>query len=325
MRRTKIIEPLISEENCLKSLKKSWNEINKKIKNLNKLNSSMNFDEFLAHIGYSEEEYLLRLRSSIKSTKVFLMRETNAINLNAYNKEILNLHKANMDLQFIVSPYACVNYIINYVNKSERGMSTLLRKVIDECKSSNLNLKEKFRKIANNFLNANEISAQEAAYHILSIPVSKSSRQAIYINTSTAEERVRMVKTYELLNELDSESTDIFMTELHDYYVNRPKELESLTLAEFASIFTYCKKQSQIPKNENEDEDELTSDLENVKYKLLNNMGYLSKRRFSKIIRFRKYNIKQDPDNYYREQLMLFYPWREENEITLTVLYNNYL
>lgn len=45
-----------------------------------------------------------------------------------------------------------------------------------------------------------------------------------------------------------------------------------------------------------------------------NGGGILKKRKKSKIICYVRYNKDQDPQNYYREQLMLFYPWRKEKE-----------
>ena len=33
-----------------------------------------------------------------------------------------------------------------------------------------------------------------------------------------------------------------------------------------------------------------------------------------RIIRYVKYNKKKDPENYFREQLMLFVPWRNEQK-----------
>jgi hypothetical protein len=43
--------------------------------------------------------------------------------------------------------------------------------------------------------------------------------------------------------------------------------------------------------------------------------GYVVKRREAKIIRFRNYGEQSDPNNYYREQLMLYVPWRSEEAL----------
>ena len=51
------------------------------------------------------------------------------------------------------------------------------------------------------------------------------------------------------------------------------------------------------------------------RFKLLDNSGEIIKRKRSKIIRYRKYTLQIDKENFYREQLMLFHPWRDETEI----------
>ena len=40
---------------------------------------------------------------------------------------VLYIWKANMDLQYILDPYACVVYVVSYISKAKRGMSKLLK------------------------------------------------------------------------------------------------------------------------------------------------------------------------------------------------------
>ena len=35
-----------------------------------------------------------------------------------------------MDIQFILDPYSCISYMINYVTKIDAGLSKLLREAI---------------------------------------------------------------------------------------------------------------------------------------------------------------------------------------------------
>jgi hypothetical protein len=51
-------------------------------------------------------------------------------------------------------------------------MSKLLREALNELKKCNNTVRECLRFVINKFLNSSEISTQEAAYHILSIPLS---------------------------------------------------------------------------------------------------------------------------------------------------------
>ena len=48
-------------------------------------------------------------------------------------------------------------------------------------------------------------------------------------------------------------------------------------------------------------------------YRAKNGTKY-KKRKVPRIIRYIKYNKKKDPENYFREQLMLFTPWRNEQK-----------
>lgn len=38
----------------------------------------------------------------------------------------------------------------------------------------------------------------------------------------------------------------------------------------------------------------------------------LTKRKQPMVLRYVRYSKNQDPENYFREQLMLFFPWRKE-------------
>ena len=53
--------------------------------------------------------------------------------INTYNPNVIRVWRANMDLQYILDPYACVMYIASYMLKSERSMGELLKQVSKEC------------------------------------------------------------------------------------------------------------------------------------------------------------------------------------------------
>ena len=115
MRKTMILEPFSDDE---KLTKKEREEISKNRRNviheLDKISkdkdNSLTFEEFLKHVNMNEEEYIKMIRADLKKAKVFLKRAPNEIRINAYNPMIMSLHKANMDIQFILDPYACLMY-----------------------------------------------------------------------------------------------------------------------------------------------------------------------------------------------------------------------
>ena len=54
--------------------------------------------------------------------------------------------------------------------------------------------------------------------------------------------------------------------------------------------------------------------LQAVRYSVTNGNFRIVLRKKPKIIRYVKYNQKVDSENYFREQLLLFYPWRNEEK-----------
>lgn len=259
-----------------------------------------NFEQFLNYLNINSEDYILALRSELKSETIFLKRKVAHININGFNKDILELHKANMDIQFILNPYSLCNYLVNYIQKSMAGISKILRDAIDDIKAGNMTIKQKLLKISSKFVNGVEVSAQEAAYTLLGLHMSEASRATIFINTFPPNERVKMLKSKKKMEMLPKNSTDIFALNHLDYYVYRPKNLEKLCYAEFVAAYEFT-----------------PNSTKNKCIKLLNKKGYIHRRKLNKVIRYRNYSKNSDPENFYRENIMLFFPWRNE---TLDIL-----
>ena len=99
-----------------------------------------------------------------------------------------------MDVQYVLDVYACAMYIVSYISKAQKGMSELLHKAVEEAKEENTNIKQQVHDVGNKFLNSVEISAQEAVYVVLQLPMRKASHRVIFINTSPPAERVELLK-----------------------------------------------------------------------------------------------------------------------------------
>lgn len=99
------------------------------------------------------------------------------LRVNNYNPACLSARRAN--IQFVLDVYACAMYIVSYISKAQKGMSELLRKTCDEARENNSTIKQ--QDIGNTFLNSVEISAQEAVYIALHLPMRKSSCQVTLI------------------------------------------------------------------------------------------------------------------------------------------------
>ena len=158
----------------MKQHKENWKTIQKQLNDL-KEGELVTFNELLVKLGVTENNYRLAIRSTLNSPTIFLKREPNELRINNYNPACLKAWRANMDIQFVLDVYACAMYIVSYISKAQKGMSELLRQASAEARKGNSNIKQQVRDIGNKFLNSVEISAQEAVYIVLQLPMKKSS------------------------------------------------------------------------------------------------------------------------------------------------------
>lgn len=166
-----------------------------------------------------------------------------------------------MDIQYVLDGYACCCYIIDYINKSEKGMSDIMQRILDEKRSGNVSLGKTLRSLGAAFHQNSELSAQEASYNILSIPMSKASEQCIFIPTGPPESRSRMLLSEAQLRELaqfDPSSTKIHVSGLLEHYQQRPNQLENTTLSSFSAWYEFSKSKRNCNNYENQNEDEQT-------------------------------------------------------------------
>ena len=249
--------------------------------------------EVLNKANIEPELYVQCLQESKKGANVLLKREPNEMFINNYNKDIIRLWRANMDLQFVADPYSAVMYVLSYVLKAEKGMSEVLKQAAKEYESGGM--REQMKQIASAFSNKREVSIQEAIMRVLSMWLFKKTTQVIFVSNVEKELRTRMPKPKIDLMAMDPNDTNIFMLNIHDRYENRPPELENYCLAKFAANYVPC-----------------GSSARNC-IELQNNMGHMKKRKKAAVIRTHRF-----PDHtseFYHGKLLLFWPWRVENEI----------
>lgn len=142
-----------------------------------------NFSDFLQKLECSVDEYIFSARSQLKSNKIYLKRAPKDCRINAFNPKILSLMQSNMDIQFVLDPYSCLQYVVDYINKAHRGLSKLMRSCVENFNNGNFSLREKLKVLANTLYNGSEISAQEASWCRLRLPMSSSSIGVEFINT----------------------------------------------------------------------------------------------------------------------------------------------
>ena len=162
-----------------------------------------------------------------------------------------------MDIQYVLDVYACAMYIVSYISKAQKGMSELLLRAVAEAKEGNTNIKQQVRDIGNNFLNSVEISAQEAVYVVLQLPMRKASRSVIFINTSPPAERVELLKPLSEIENMEDDSEEIQSGGLLKRYVERPECMKNVTLADWAAWYDSCGQKCCRKTNEKTDFDDI--------------------------------------------------------------------
>lgn len=107
------------------------------------------------------------------------------------------------------------------------------------------------------------MSSQEAAWYLLGLHMSESSRAVIGIPTEWPMERHLRLKPIKIMEEekLLKESTNIWLDNIFVKYEKRPKEFENLCLADFASTVTVTRMKNGAYKYSNRKEKKKKLDI----------------------------------------------------------------
>ena len=240
-------------------------------------------------------------RCEVKNSGLLLLkRQTEDIFTNNFNNKLMNIHRANMDIQFITDQYAVAQYITNYLTKLEGGATALMRNIYEEAIREGEAAKVSLAKLCKALDRGREVGIQEAIYRLLGLTMSKFSDVVRFINSAHPHRRDGLLKqNYQELP--DSESP--FHNSVHDYYTSRPRnsaedntDWEKMSLAEFASNYNIVQKQPKTERSQ--------------AFTLLNKKGYAVKRSSQCVLRyFLRY---ENEEEYHRALCVLFLPFRDE-------------
>ena len=328
--------------------KKDYDMIMNELEKMKLADTNMTITMFLESINLSYDDYILALCSHIHpgKSKLFLKRELSEIRINNYNPVLLKCWEANMDIQYILDPYACAAYIVSYISKGQRGLSNLLSQATKAARESSSDIKQQVRRIGNVFLSHVEIGAQEAVYLLLQMPLRRASRQITFLNTNSVDKRVTLIKSTPDLMALPKDSTSIEADNSIKRYQRRPRSMEKYCLADFVAWFDVkypCK--SKIVPNAvptcNDELPEYNYEIDSVDDPMIqdtekavhsNDSGDLhtitcreqhfaldgaviKQRTKERVLYTVGFSINNDRENHFRELVMLYLPWRNESKL----------
>ena len=282
MKEQRTLIPLKADDHRRKELKKRAVEM----RNILETMRFDSIDECLAHCECTYEYYVDVVRASLKQPTVFYKRSTDEKELwtNSFSPWIADKLRSNMDLQCILDVAGLCCYLVEYVNKSNRGMSSLHRElVVLQEQYPDMDYGELLKKVALNMLGSVEMCAQEAAWFLLRLPMSEASRKVEFIPTMWPQDRTRSRKRFKQMEEegIGEDSTDVWTKNIIQKYEER-ESLDDVCLADFVALYTQGRGTTS--------------------YK---------QRRFPRILRWRGYRMSELAE-YKRESVLLFLPFRNE-------------
>ncbi|XP_070548888.1 uncharacterized protein [Ptychodera flava] len=320
-------ETLIARKDTSKEAISEAKQIMTKVmKTLEIRQPEITLSELLKEANVSETDYHSALTLSLKRTSVVLKRKPSETSINPYNPYILKALRANMDIQYITDVWACIAYITSYMCKPEREMSELMRNAVKEANTTT----DKLKCIGNTFLRCREVSQHEAIARLVGLPLRQTNTTVQYVPTGYEAERTRMLKSVSELDEMDDDNESVYVPSILDKYAARPYQMDDLSLAEFASMYStsYGQKSDFDDSVDNTfDHHDDAQSAQNTKPKLstklqlLQGLGWIYRRQKENVIRYYYVSKQKDSEKYYHRLLILYLPWREESQLKLNNSY----
>ena len=303
-------------------------------------------DSFLAKLDITPDDYEKALKISERGKIVILKRTLKERFVNNYHPEWMMAWQGNHDIQFCYDNYAVVTYITDYLSKGDAGVTEALKKALKETKGCN-DL-ERLNYLKKTYLTHRQCSVAEAAYRIGGgMNLKGSNVKNIFVSTGYPENRSHFYRKVKDENgqDLDSDSDDddneqsqdnqgLIEIEnrkgkfqkvetIHNKYSNRPDALGNVCLAQFASSYETCAKPKEsILETFENGASSIEGFIEHfaTKEKLpkhiqLKTGGYMRLRNSPLILRIHSSKKKKEEEEGIYSELLLFFPWTDENEI----------
>ena len=283
-----------------------------------------------AQITHSEFEKCLAIVT--QRVKPYLKRRLKDQWINNYNPHLIRCWNGNMDIQYVLDPYAVAMYIVSYITKAEREMGDLLTNAQKEASEGNVDAVQQLRKLGSVYLQNREISVMGAIYLICSMPLRHSTRNVIFLQTSSDGQKISL--PLEQLQANAGKSEQVWMPTQIEKYLGRPnsEKYNNMCMARFfSSHYQVSNATANASADTDDDSDEETeSDEEediNQRHntnkqrqksktiQLTNSSVRMKERSSGKpaVIRYPHVSVKKDKERYHMNMLRLYLPHRNEN------------
>jgi hypothetical protein len=250
-------------------------------------------------------------------------RNSSEQKINVYNLELLVLWNANMDIQPVGSLYGIAYYIAKYVAKEEpQNIQDELKEAIQAIKEAPPAQFARQLLLTTKIIMKNrERSAQEAAYILCGLRLKACSRTTVFVNAVLPNKRTRLVRKERILN--NNYEEEDYCENLFDKYEKRSQLLEHVSLAEFASEYEFCKYERENPDTDSDSNNDefltLNDVFDNNNRQIFQQIGSrltVRKRLKTAVLKTPYITLADDPNEYYYQLLVLYFPFRDESKIS---------
>lgn len=150
----------------------------------------------------------------------------------------------------------------------------------------------------------------------------------MYVDVKNEEERTVLVKPFASLQELPENSTNIEMDSVLKRYKRRPRNMECLTYADFATWYELCPLKKtpksygadltpELPENidNNENDDNIDQNISSDELKVIRFPcgTMIRKRTIQKVMYNFTTSINQDKEEHFCQKIMLYTHWRNDS------------
>lgn len=224
-----------------------------------------------------------------------------------------------MDIQPVGSLYGIAYCIAKYVAKEEpQNIQDELKEAISAIKDAPPAQFAKQLLLTTKIIMKNrERSAQEAAFILCGLRLKACSRTTVFINAVLPKKRTRLVRKERIYN--SEYEDDDFCQNIFDKYEKRSPLLENISLAEFASEYEFCKFVQENPDTDsdsNNDEFLISDEIFDSNNRQIFNQITVRKRIKTAVLKTPYITLADDPNEYYYQLLLLYFPFRDESKIT---------
>ena len=277
-------------------------------------------------------------------TNVILERTVQEVFVNNYNPVWMDCWDGNMDITPCTDYFAVITYMTDYIVKPETKTTDILKAVHKDKKKEKSSHRDIMYALVNAYLQSRELGECEGYYKLdPNLHFKESNIKTIFVTSGFPQHRSQFVRKLSDQTDNDNafevegfEGKFIETETIHIKYSLRPDIVFILVLSQFViwySLMTpLAAAQAKKRYGENlltmmsdekivvsqdylDDPPQENPELLMPEFIELSNGKLLRKRKYPAVLRRHKFKYDNDAHEFFYSELLLFYPWRNEEEL----------